>query len=152
MTSTSVEVRQEGPNASSGAVNAAGAAGRAGSALAGFDHPVRFGLARGTTDNGVRPTSVTCTTHDEPPLVVDRKLIRALLDSCLTPALVDGEKSALSGWLTEQDYTADVYATRGFDRFNAEVVASMGVFKVRLVAKGRTGPGAVRVAGAGSAG
>ncbi|MFI9525294.1 hypothetical protein [Micromonospora rosaria] len=120
--------------------------------LPGYDQPVRLGLVSGTDDGDNGPTSVYCSTHDDPPLRVDRKLIRALLDSCLAPALADGEQEALTGWLARQDYSADVYATRGFDRFNAEVVSAGGALQVQVQAKGRTGPGAVRVAGAGSAG
>ncbi|MEV4662839.1 hypothetical protein AB0J85_12905 [Micromonospora echinofusca] len=115
-------------------------------ALPGTGYRTRFVALRSPAGDGTELATLFCLTRDQ-RLVRDRRLVRAVVDSCLAPALRDGEKSTLSTWLTEQDYSRDVYATRELPRFVVELVSRDDAFQVKLASKGRTaGPGAVPAA------
>jgi hypothetical protein len=107
--------------------------------LPGTRYVTRFGVLRSAAGDDTVAT-LFCMTADQ-HLSKDQRLIRAVLDSCVAPALRDGEKTALLTWLSEQDYSRDVDAKREFPRFNVEVVSVGTAFQVRLVSKGRTVPG-----------
>ncbi|WP_229402624.1 hypothetical protein [Micromonospora okii] len=111
--------------------------------LPGTAYRTRFGVTRSRDGDRSEVATLFCITSD-PRLAKGRRLIRAVVDSCLAPALRGEEKAAVSTWLTAQDYSHDLFATRVLPRFVVDLVSSKGIFQVNLVSKGRTvGPGAV---------
>ncbi len=111
--------------------------------LPGTNYLTRFGVMNSPVGDGAEVATLFCIVVDD-HLVRDQRLIRAVVDSCLAPALSAEEKTTLSTWLTEQDYSERVYETRELARFVSVVLSMEDVFQVTLVSKGRTaGPGAV---------
>ncbi|TDC41349.1 hypothetical protein [Micromonospora sp. KC213] len=120
--------------------------------MPGTGYRTRFGVLKSSIGDGIEVATLYCIVADD-RVTVDRRLIRAVVDSCLAPALRNGEAESFSSWLSQQDYSREVYAVREFPRFNAELLSIVGrVYQVRVGSKGQTGPGAVPTTGAGSAG
>jgi hypothetical protein len=109
--------------------------------LPGTTFLTRFGVLKSPVGDGTQVATLFCVTTDE-RIVRDERLIQAIVDTCLAPALQDDEKTTLSTWLTKQDYSHDAYADQELARFHANLVSAADVFQVLLVSKGRTvGPG-----------
>ncbi|WP_343449754.1 hypothetical protein [Micromonospora oryzae] len=111
--------------------------------LPGTAYRARFGVLSSPDGDGTEVATLFCTVGDQQH-TKDRRLIRAMVDSCLAPALRGEEKATVSTWLNAQDYSHDVFATRELPRFVVDLVSSESVFHISLVSKGRkAGPGAV---------
>lgn len=107
--------------------------------LPGAGYRSRFIVLKSPFGDGTEVAALFCTSGDE-HIVRDRRLVRAVVDNCLGPALRGDEKPDLTAWLTEQDYSEDVHATREFPRFFANLVSAGTSYHVALYSKGQATP------------
>ena len=112
--------------------------------LSGTKVSLRIGTTKTTESPADAPRQVHCTARTDArfingkavsPLVVDRTLLRRMVDVCLTPVLQDAERQDVPAWLYATDFSTISIIRQDFPRFTVQVMCTDVSMSIALIAR-----------------